>query len=208
MAKTVNIDPLDIIQAARTCIQQKGMAATTLKDVARAAGVTQGTVYYHFKTKEELFSAITRTTVQDLVAKVETAWNSTGDPVSKIDTAIDISLDVYGRDREFHKLFFNLVALGLHNERVAEEFGQVHGTMIKAIEKNCQQVLNLLDKDLQVPPEYLSRVIMSVFTGLALQSVFEPNINLEGVYDVFKQMLRDLVAKNLAGRVEGETAGE
>lgn len=37
---------------------QHGVATTSLSDIARAAGVTRGAIYWHFKDKEELFLAL------------------------------------------------------------------------------------------------------------------------------------------------------
>ena len=37
---------------------QQGLATTNLTDIARAAGVTRGAIYWHFKDKEELFFSL------------------------------------------------------------------------------------------------------------------------------------------------------
>ena len=37
---------------------QQGLATTSLTDIAKAAGVTRGAIYWHFKDKEELFVAL------------------------------------------------------------------------------------------------------------------------------------------------------
>jgi len=204
MAKIVNIDPLDIIKAARSCVQQNGMANTTLKDVAAGAGVTQGTVYYHFNTKEELFAAIIRTTLEEHLVKVETAWDSTGDPLSKINTVFEATLRTYGEDTEFHRLFFNVVALGLHNDRAAGEFNKVHDLILHVINKSCRQIADAYDREPEISLEHLSRIILAVLHGLALQSLFKPDTDTAGIYKTFTKMLQDLVVTSLAtGRDKG-----
>ena len=47
-----------LIEAAITQFSTRGVASTTLTDVADAAGVTRGAVYWHFTSKSELFNAI------------------------------------------------------------------------------------------------------------------------------------------------------
>ncbi|WP_424195907.1 TetR family transcriptional regulator [Ampullimonas aquatilis] len=47
-----------ILQAARTEFMTNGVANTTLDQVAKAAGVTRGAVYWHFANKNELFEAL------------------------------------------------------------------------------------------------------------------------------------------------------
>ena len=43
-----------LIEAAKRRIAEHGLDKLTLKAVAEEAKVTQGTVYYHFRTKEQL----------------------------------------------------------------------------------------------------------------------------------------------------------
>lgn len=197
MAKIANIDPRDIIEAAKLCVRENGLAATTLKDVARAAGVTQGTVYYHFNTKEELLSAIIRTSMQEHLEKVEAAWESTGEPLSKIDSVLEATLRTYGRDTEFHRLFFNVVPLGLHNERAAEEFKKTNELLLDTIRSNCRQIADAYRHEPGISLDHLSRIILAALNGLALQSLFDPDMDSAGIYDTFKKMLHDLVVTNL-----------
>jgi TetR/AcrR family acrAB operon transcriptional repressor len=47
-----------IIDAAEEVIYARGLAHTSLADVADAANVTRGAIYWHFKNKADLFEAI------------------------------------------------------------------------------------------------------------------------------------------------------
>ena len=47
-----------IIAAARRVFARQGVRRTTLEEVARAAGVTRGAIYWHFAGKTELFYAM------------------------------------------------------------------------------------------------------------------------------------------------------
>jgi AcrR family transcriptional regulator len=47
-----------ILEAALTVFAGHGFHATSLDDIARAAGVTKGTLYWYFKRKEDLYTAI------------------------------------------------------------------------------------------------------------------------------------------------------
>ncbi|HLW03019.1 MAG TPA: TetR family transcriptional regulator [Ktedonobacterales bacterium] len=47
-----------LIEAAKTLFAQHGVARTTLADIAQAAEVPLGNVYYHFRTKESLVEAV------------------------------------------------------------------------------------------------------------------------------------------------------
>lgn len=44
-----------IIEAAKNVIHDKGLTGATTKEIAQAAGVSEGSLYNHFKNKSELF---------------------------------------------------------------------------------------------------------------------------------------------------------
>jgi len=55
--------PPEILDAALAVFAQKGFAATRLDDVAAKAGITKGTIYLYFDSKQALFEALARQSV-------------------------------------------------------------------------------------------------------------------------------------------------
>lgn len=47
-----------ILNAAVNVFYEKGVSSTSLEEIAEAAGVTRGAVYWHFKNKADIFSAL------------------------------------------------------------------------------------------------------------------------------------------------------
>lgn len=47
-----------ILDAAEDVFHQQGVARTSLADIAQAAGVTRGAIYWHFKNKIDVFDAM------------------------------------------------------------------------------------------------------------------------------------------------------
>jgi len=47
-----------VLRSANELFSGQGFAATTIDDIAAAAGVAKGAVYHHFSTKEVLFEAV------------------------------------------------------------------------------------------------------------------------------------------------------
>ena len=52
--------PAELTGAALALFVERGYAATRLEDVAQRAGVSKGTLYLYFESKEELFKAVVR----------------------------------------------------------------------------------------------------------------------------------------------------
>jgi len=47
-----------IIQAALACFSEFGFSQTTMEDIRRRSGASNGSIYHHFKSKEQLAAAV------------------------------------------------------------------------------------------------------------------------------------------------------
>ncbi|HEZ4106530.1 TPA: multidrug efflux system transcriptional repressor MtrR [Neisseria meningitidis] len=55
-----------LMLAALETFYRKGIARTSLNEIAQAAGVTRGALYWHFKNKEDLFDALFQRICDDI----------------------------------------------------------------------------------------------------------------------------------------------
>ena len=63
--------PGELLEAALSLFVEKGFAATRVEEVAARAGVSKGTLFLYFPSKEELFKALVRQTISGRF----TEWN-------------------------------------------------------------------------------------------------------------------------------------
>ena len=63
--------PQELLAAALNLFVERGFAATRLDDVAKAAGVSKGTLYLYFSSKEDLFKAVVRENIIPLIGEAE-----------------------------------------------------------------------------------------------------------------------------------------
>lgn len=63
--------PSELLAAALDLFVEKGFSATRLDDVAARAGVSKGTLYLYYTSKEALFEAVIREGVIPLLAEAE-----------------------------------------------------------------------------------------------------------------------------------------
>ena len=118
-----------LVLAARGVFEERGYAGTRMGDIAEAAGVSHGTVYTWFATKDAVLMAVVESLVDDLYASLSTP--QAAEPLARIDLANRRYLDAY---REHARLLevveqaattdenFRAVLAGLraaHVERVA-----------------------------------------------------------------------------------------
>jgi len=70
--------PQQILEAAFRVFGTRGLHQATLDDVARAAGITKGTIYLYFPSKAALFSAMLKARVNALLPPMEAPGDRRG----------------------------------------------------------------------------------------------------------------------------------
>lgn len=66
------------------CFARYGYAGTSIDRIARAAGVTKGALYYHFRDKEELLFAVVRERIEAFEKHVVDRVAALGDPAAAL----------------------------------------------------------------------------------------------------------------------------
>ena len=64
-----DIRPQQLLDAALSLFVEKGFAATRSEEVATLAGVSKGTLYLYYPSKEELFKAVVRQNMSQLISE-------------------------------------------------------------------------------------------------------------------------------------------
>lgn len=74
-----------LLDVAIRLFSQHGVSATSLADIAKAAGVTRGAIYWHFKNKSDLFNEIWELT-ESSIGDLETEYRAKfpDDPLSVV----------------------------------------------------------------------------------------------------------------------------
>jgi TetR/AcrR family acrAB operon transcriptional repressor len=158
-----------LLDAAEEVFMEKGVARTTLEQIARHAGMTRGAVYWHFRNKADLFHAMlerVRMPFEELVEEI-------GDP-ELIDSPLDalrlaclkgLERLEQPRYRRVHSIlmhrcefFSDIDPLAMQQEMSEETHEAFHQQFIKAAE------LKILRPDLGAA--VASRLMHSMVTGL------------------------------------------
>lgn len=82
----------ELIRVASTLIHRQGYRHTTLADVSRESGLLLGSLYYYFRTKESLATAIIEhheRTFDNRIAQ----WEQLPDPSARLESFLDMVLE-------------------------------------------------------------------------------------------------------------------
>jgi len=79
----------EIVSAALRLFAQRGFASASIADIADAAGITKGAIYWHFDSKDALFKAILDQIRHDWQKMIRSPLEREPDPVRRIELLFD-----------------------------------------------------------------------------------------------------------------------
>ena len=95
-----------LLDAAELVFSEKGVSRTSLNDIAEAAGVSRGAIYWHFKNKADLFN----TMMERITLPMEDSLNQIGhdagqDPLAELQHAILSAMRKIATDERTRRVF-------------------------------------------------------------------------------------------------------
>lgn len=158
-----------LLDAAEEVFLEKGVARTSLEQIARHAGMTRGAVYWHFKNKADLFQAMlgrVRMPFQELVEEIGDPGLADA-PLEAIRLACLSGFERLERPRyrRVHailihhcEVFGDIDPLAMQNEMAEESCGALRDYL------QCAARLGQLREDLS--PELAAQLLQSMLGGL------------------------------------------
>ena len=104
----------EIAQKAIEVLAKRGFQATTIQEIADAAGLGKGTVYHYFKTKEEILSVVSEEIFHEMERSFGAALLRIDKPMEKLSALIEEALHV---TEDVEHLFIVYTELWLMNIR-------------------------------------------------------------------------------------------
>lgn len=122
-----------ILQAALDVFAAKGFDRATMDEIAVRARVAKGTVFYRYKSKEDLFLNLIRGAVDLFVSQVRSATEDLGSIRARIAKAIEIQTQLSYNNPEFTKLLLSEVWGNHERQRLFRESLETYLSFLKNI---------------------------------------------------------------------------
>src|SRR3972149_4627880 len=98
-----------ILDTSLRLFSEKGFARTSVRDIARGAGITDAAIYYHFSSKRDLFEALfeERGITPALSQLEQVTFSQLRSPLEDLTALAMVALDILHRNRDFMKVIFS-----------------------------------------------------------------------------------------------------
>jgi TetR/AcrR family transcriptional regulator, transcriptional repressor for nem operon len=147
-----------LIAAASQLLHQQGVEKTTLADIAQAADVPVGNVYYYFKTKDDIIAAVIEAHVQEAKRALASIDSSHRSPKSRLKALVG----EYARQSE-----------------VIAQYGCPHGSLCSELDKRPGRPDFALAGLMRVPVEWAQEQ----FRALGRRDAHDLAVSLIAAYE-------------------------
>lgn len=184
-----------ILTAAFDVLSRQGYENTSIKDIAEEAGVAQGLVHYHYKSKQQLVLSV----FEFVCRKVE--LGSVQGEAGAIRAFAETKETLKDR-RDANSLYVQLIGVGLHDALVGagvRDFMRLERTHIEDL---ARQVLTERGQG-PSPARGIAGVVWSAVLGIIIQSLVDPEFDADEAIDTLTAMSLSAVYPGAQSRADG-----
>jgi AcrR family transcriptional regulator len=183
-----------ILQAAQQLFQKHGLHKVTMDDVAKAIGKGRSSLYYYYKSKDEIFDAVIDVEIRDITAALTSAMHEAATIEQKIHSFCTARIKIARKK----KAFFEALETGMNADEItqyAQKKLAINKRMMKEETSLLRQVISQGIKKGELPgcgPKELESVIfvlLSSLRGLKREMMLENDYSrVEAAIDTLTRM--------------------
>jgi AcrR family transcriptional regulator len=185
---------LQILKALDTCLQEKSFEKTSIKDIARVAGVNHGVLHYYFTGKEDILLNYIAYVMDEYQSQAR-EWFGTMDPArctkaQYIDEVFGFINNRITLDKNLSRIFVEIWEISLYNERVRTRLQEVYS---RWVEEMGTMISHYIDD--KAFARNVSIAMVAFWEGMALFStIFPPGfLNIETVLRGFQEKILEIL---------------
>jgi AcrR family transcriptional regulator len=180
-----------LLDAAASVFAAKGYRAATVADVAAAAGLSKGTFYWNFKTKEDLFQTLLEERIdRPARALMEITRTAPADRPTSSDVSAGLGRLITG-ERETLMLLQEYWAAATRDERLAGRYRRRQGALREALAETLEARHRTTGVPLEFPARDLATAIIALAEGLGFEAIVDPDAVDPGLFGEILSLVYD-----------------
>ena len=130
-----------IKEAALKLFSEKGFHNTTITQISEAADLGKGTIYWYWKSKEELAFSLVEEMLRDFLALIEKARDAEGPAAERFERMVTEVAELYYRETEYLRLLwkFRVDRSYIFSEGYTSRVASYYVRMREALETMLEQ---------------------------------------------------------------------
>ncbi|RAL20218.1 hypothetical protein DL240_17710 [Lujinxingia litoralis] len=109
-----------ILAAARSCFLERGYFATKMDDIARAASLSKGGVYFHFPSKREIFRALVQAEFDRSTGFMDDVMTQESDLLAQLARLGDHFIEAFAADASMPRFMLIAAEMALRDDAIRQ----------------------------------------------------------------------------------------
>ena len=166
-----------LLAGAIECLQAKGYARTTARDIAASSGANLASIGYHFGSKEGLLNAAIIRMYEDWTRRIGEAAFATPDapPLERITLSWVAMINAFDEQRPLLVAFVESIAQVERSEQLRVQMAEHLNESRALVGDMVAASLGPPAKELGVDPKVVASFLIAVFDGLVIQWLLSPD---------------------------------
>ena len=179
---------LEILEAAEQVFARQGFHTTTMEEVAEECGWSKGTLYLHFKSKEDLFFSVINEKLGKFTSTLNDAMRAAKDIGQLIGALVDAQFQFFIENKDFFQLAIAEQGKVMHGSDSGMREGLIE-KQHRHVVMTSQAIKKHLPEDIGIKPDTLARSIMGAINIHTLTWLLQPeSINPEQLKQEITQL--------------------
>ena len=182
-----------ILDAAAQCFAEGGFHATSMADIIAASGLSAGSVYRYFKSKEELIATIIDRLMETVIGALTQATQDSS-PLEMIPASIAVMQHILTDQASTVRLLPQLWTEALRDEAINERTQQLYRTLLAHFAGQARQAQANGVMPAALDPQGFARVMLSLIQGFLVQRLI---FKIDTTAELYLQTVRQLLGPAL-----------
>jgi len=190
MPKVVDVEAKReiLLEAAARTFAEHGYRAATMAAVAHAAGVSKGSVYDYFRTKEDLFFATTQASYDTMLAQARATVDAAADAEQALRAVVIDSLEALRQHLELYPLTLEALsaaAAGEARQRFAEQMRTMYAAYREIVTGVIRWGQDARAFDGTADAGAIATGVVSAIDGLMLQYWIQQDLDVRPIAEQY-----------------------
>jgi AcrR family transcriptional regulator len=165
-----------LLEGALLCLQTKGYARTTARDIAAASGANLASIGYHFGSKENLLNEAVAHTCDEWTEAIGKAAFETPDagPLERVALSWEAMIGSFEERRPLLVAFVEAMAQAERSDELRERMARLYRGLRDAVGDMVRSSLGDNAQELGADPRVVASYLIAVCDGLVLQWLLDP----------------------------------
>ena len=189
-----------LLDAAAAVFAERGYAGASVDRILGAAGLSKGTFYWHFKSKDELFLALVDERIDQPARSLMEVTRSAPAEGATAPVVSRGLADLFSSQRDLIVLMQEYWAAAARNPAVATRYRRRQRDLVETLASALRARHDATGVPLTVPADRLATAFVALANGLGMKAVVDPDAVDADLYGEVLSLVYDgLAARAAAG---------